>query len=250
MSKKKAFIFYGGWEGHQPDLESARFKRWLEEDGFEVTRTDTFERCADKEYMKSFDLIVPCWTQGEMPDWCCFGISEAVAEAGTGIAGVHGGMCDSFRWSVEWQFMTGSQWVAHPGGRKYLHHIARLDDATMKYMEENYPDNSIPGIFQMDYKVEFKKNSTSPIIAGLEDFTVHTEQYYLHVDPCIDVLATTRVTSMGWHETNGPVDMPVIYTKHWGKGRVFYSSLGHQDNILEIPQVETFTRRGFLWAAR
>jgi len=98
--------------------------------------------------------------------------------------------------------------------------------------------------------VEFKKNSTSPIISDLEDFGVYTEQYYLHVDPCIEVLATTRIDSHSWHATNGFVDMPVIYTKHWGKGRVFYSSLGHQDDILAIPEVETFTRRGFLWASR
>ncbi len=248
MNKKKAFIFYGGWEGHEPDKESARFQRWLEEENFEVTRVDSFARCEDKEYMKSFDLIVPCWTQGEMEDRCCFGISEAVAD-GTGLAGVHGGMCDSFRWSVEWQFMTGSQWVSHPGDH-LLHHMSKLSEENIKYINENYPENSAPGAFQRNYKVEFKKNSTSPIIAGLQDFEVHTEQYYLHVDPSIDVLATTRVDSEGWHDSNGYVDMPVIYTKHWGKGRVFYSSLGHQDNILEIPEVEVFTRRGFLWAAR
>lgn len=248
MSKKKAFIFYGGWEGHEPEQESARFKRWLEEDNFEVTRVDTFERCDDIDYMKSFDLIVPCWTQGEMADWYCFGISEAVA-AGTGLAGVHGGMCDSFRWSVEWQFMTGSQWVSHPGDQ-YLHHMSKLSEDHLKYITEKYPQNNVPGVFQRTYKVEFKKNSTSPIIAGIEDFEVHTEQYYLHVDPSIDVLATTRVDSAGWHATNGIVEMPVVYTKHWGDGRVFYSSLGHQDNILAMPQVETLTRRGFLWAAR
>lgn len=246
--KKKAFIFYGGWEGHEPEQESARFKRWLEEDNFEVTRVDTFEPCRDIDYMKSFDLIVPCWTQGEMADWYCFGISEAVA-AGTGLAGVHGGMCDSFRWSVEWQFMTGSQWVSHPGD-VYLHHMSKLSEEHRRYVQENYPQNSEPGAFERTYKVEFKKNHTSPIIAGCEDFEVHSEQYYLHVDPSIDVLATTRVDSQGWHASNGIVEMPVVYTKHWGKGRVFYSSLGHKDAILAMPEVEKFTRRGFLWAAR
>lgn len=108
---KKAFIFYGGWEGHEPEKESARFQRWLEEENYQVTRVDTLDRLADAEYMKTFDLIVPCWTQGTLPDPCCFGVSDAVA-AGTGLAGVHGGMCDSFRWSVEWQYMTGSQWVS------------------------------------------------------------------------------------------------------------------------------------------
>ena len=110
---KKAFIFYGGWEGHEPEKESARFQRWLEEENYQVTRVDTLDRLEDAEYMKTFDLIVPCWTQGTLPDPCCFGVSDAVA-AGTGLAGVHGGMCDSFRWSVEWQYMTGSQWSPTP----------------------------------------------------------------------------------------------------------------------------------------
>lgn len=245
---KKAFIFYGGWAGHEPEKESARFQRWLEAENYEVTRVDTLDRLADTEYMKTFDLIVPCWTQGELPDPCCFGVSDAVA-AGTGLAGVHGGMCDAFRWSVEWQFMTGSQWVSHPGD-KYLHHMSKLSEENVRYMAENYPENSVPGAFWRNYTVEFKKNSTSPIIAGIPDFPVYTEQYYLHLDPSCDVLATTRVDSAGRHRANGVVDMPVVYTKHWGEGRVFYSSLGHQDNILAIPEVETLTKRGFLWASR
>lgn len=246
--KKKAFIFYGGWEGHEPELESARFKNWLEEAGFDVTRVDSLEPLDDADYVKSFDLIVPCWTQGELPDKYCFAVSDAVA-AGTGLAGVHGGMCDSFRWSVEWQYMTGSQWVSHPGDH-YLHHMSKLSEENIKYMAETYPENSKPGAFWREYTVEFKKNSTSPLIADIPDFKVYTEQYYLHLDPACDVLATTKVDSLGPQAANGLVDMPVVYTKHWGKGRVFYSSLGHQDNILAIPEVTELTRRGFLWAAR
>lgn len=247
MSKKKAFIFYGGWEGHEPDLESARFKRWLEEDGFEVTRTDTFERCDDREYMKSFDLIIPCWTQGEMADWYCFGISEAVA-AGTGLAGVHGGMCDSFRWNIEYQFMTGSQWVAHPGDTWY-HHISDLSPDNLAFVQQFYP--SPDDGFETTYTVNIKRGAASPIVEGIPDFQVRTEQYYLHLDPCVNVLATTLVTTTGPHSSNGPVAMPVVYTKLWGKGRVFYSSLGHVDRIYdEAPEAQEIVRRGLLWAAR
>ncbi len=246
--KKKAFIFYGGWEGHEPELESARFKRWLEEDGYEVDRVDSFDKTFDLDYMKSMDLIIPCWTQGDIPDPAAFTISEAV-EAGTGLAGCHGGMCDSFRWNVEWQFMTGSQWVSHPGDQ-LLHHISYLTEENLAYVAKNYPRNNDPDAFQRDQKIEFVHNSSSPIIEGMEDFMVHTEQYYLHLDPCVNVLATTAVDSQGAHRANGIVKMPVIYTKRWGEGRIFYSSLGHKDYIFDIPQIETFTRRGFLWASR
>ncbi|MDD2959764.1 MAG: ThuA domain-containing protein [Lachnospiraceae bacterium] len=246
--KRKAFIFYGGWDGHEPELVSARFKKMLEEENFEVCREDTLDRLDDEEFLKSMDLIVPCWTQGDLEDRKCFGITEAVM-AGTGIAGHHGGMCDSFRWSVEWQFMTGSQWVSHPGN-PWLHHVSKLNDENLAYLHQRFPECEKNGAFWTDYEVNFKKNSSSPLIEGLEDFRVNTEQYYLHVDPCIDILATTSVKTEGPHQANGVTKMPVVYTKLWGKGRVFYNSLGHHDDIFDISQVAELQRRGFLWAAR
>ena len=220
----------------------------LENEGFEVYREDTLEHLEDEEFLKAMDLIVPCWTQGELEDRKCFAVTEAVM-SGTGIAGHHGGMCDSFRWSVEWQFMTGSQWVSHPG-EPWLHHVSRLNEENLAYLHKRFPECEADGAFWTEYEVNFKKQSSSPLIQGLEDFQVNTEQYYLHVDPCIDVLATTPVRTSGPHQANGIVDMPVIYTKLWGKGRVFYNSLGHHDDIFDIPQVAEVQRRGFLWAAR
>lgn len=217
--KKKAFIFYGGWEGHEPELESARFKRWLEEDGYEVDRVDCFDKTFDLDYMKSMDLIVPCWTQGDIPDPAAFTISEAV-EAGTGLAGCHGGMCDAFREDVEWQFMTGGQWVSHPGG---------------------------DGV---RYQVNIRHGS-SPIVEGIEDFEVCSEHYYLHVDPAVEVLATTRFPAVPYyHISNKQVDMPVAWTKFWGNGRVFYNSLGHHDDVFEkFPQAQKLMEQGMCWAA-
>lgn len=243
---KKAFIFYGGWPGHQPELVSQRFKAMLEKEGFEVTVDDTLERLLDIDFLKAQDLIIPLWTQGEMADKYAFVLSEAI-ESGVGLAGCHGGMCDAFRWNVEYQFMTGSQWVSHPGD-VYYHHLSDLGDENWDYVKEHYP--SPEGAFETDFVVNIRRGAASSIVEGLEDFKVHTEQYYLHVDPCVNVLASTQVETQGPHSANGPVAMPVVYTKLWGKGRVFYNSLGHQDNIFDIPQAAELMRRGFLWAAR
>jgi type 1 glutamine amidotransferase len=129
-------------------------------------------------------------------------------------------MCDAFRNSTDWQFMTGGQWVAHPGndGTEYTVHIC---------------------------------HGSSPITEGLSDFTIVSEQYYLHVDPAIEVLATTRFpVADGPHVSNKPVDMPVAWTKYWGRGRVFYCSLGHRDNVFEkYPEASLLMERGMLWAA-
>ena len=173
----------------------------------------------DKEKLKSLDLIVPIVTGGEISWEQMQSVSEAVA-SGVGMAGCHGGMCDAFRNCVDWQFMTGSQWVSHPGG---------------------------DGI---EYKVNIKKNCASDLIFGIEDFMVKSEQYYIHIDPCVNVLATTRFPVANWyHATNGEVDVPVVYTKMWGMGRIFYNTLGHHDDIFDIPEAQELQRRGMLWAA-
>jgi type 1 glutamine amidotransferase len=215
---KKALIVQGGWQGHQPKEVSEIFRSVLEEEGFEVEVSDTLEAFADADKLLALDLIVPVWTMGEIDKQYAKNVSEAV-QSGVGLAGCHGGMCDSFRSNVDWQFMTGGNWVAHPGndGVEYVVHI---------------------------------NNSTSPLVEGIEDFTVHSEQYYLHVDPAVEVLATTRFPVVeGPHSLNKAVDMPVVWTKRWGVGRVYYNSLGHQADIVDIPQVKLLMRRGFLWAA-
>ncbi len=215
----QALIVCGGWKGHEPILLTDIFRKILLEENFDVEVSDTLDAFLDAEKLKSLDLIVPIWTMGKITKEQCEPVLAAVA-SGVGIAGNHGGMCDAFRDSVQWQFMTGGNWVAHPG-----------NDGT-------------------DYVVNIKKGS-NPIVEGIEDFSVQSEQYYLHVDPAVEVLATTRFpTAEGPHAANGVVDMPVVWTKRWGKGRVFYNALGHHADVMEMPQNITLMRRGFLWAAQ
>lgn len=244
--KQKALIFHGGWQGHEPKLVSQRFKNILENEGFEVTVSDTLECLGDKSFLLDLDLIVPMWTQGDLDDRYAFNLSEAI-ESGVGIGGIHGGMCDSFRWSVEYQFMTGSQWVSHPGD-KWYHHLSLLTEENLEYVRKFHA--SPADGFVTDYWVNIRRGAASPIVEGIQDFCLRSEQYYLHVDPCVNVLATTQINTVGPHSANGPVTMPVVYTKLWGKGRVFYNSLGHVNKVFDIPEVSEITRRGLLWAAK
>ncbi len=215
----KALIVYGGWDGHHPKEISELFREILVEEGFEVEMSQTLDSFNDEQVLKQLDLIVPIWTMGEITNEQCKAVCNAVA-AGVGIAGNHGGMCDAFRNNVEWQFMTGGNWVAHPG-----------NDGT-------------------EYEVNIKQSS-SPIVKGIADFMVKSEQYYLHVDPAVEVLATTRFpVADGPHVTNGIVDMPVVWTKRWGKGRVFYCSLGHDADVMAAPECRKIMARGFKWAAK
>jgi len=216
---KRALIVYGGWEGHVPDQIADILGHVLKQENYEVELSDTLESFRDEEKMAATDLIVPIWTMGTIERELLVSLLRTI-ENGTGIAGCHGGMGDAFRNEVEYQFMVGGQWVAHPGndGVKYRVHIKEKDH---------------------------------PLVRGIEDFDVVTEQYYMHVDPAVNVLATTRFpVAEGPHSPNGPVDMPVIWTKYWGKGKVYYCSLGHSADIIRMPQVLELMRRGMLWATR
>jgi uncharacterized protein len=212
---KTALIVWGGWEGHQPELCANRFAGWLKEDGFDVrveTKTATF---ADPE-IHDLSLIVPIFTQSEIADAEAANLCAAV-RSGVGLAGHHGGMCDAFRANVDYGFMTGGQWVAHPGDI-------------------------------IDYRVDICAPN-DPVMDGIGPFSHHSEQYYLHVDPANQVLATTTFT--GEHDpTVKGVVMPVVWKKSFGSGRVFYSALGHHADEFDRPEVAAIQRRGFVWAAR
>ncbi|KPK79880.1 MAG: hypothetical protein AMJ81_12665 [Phycisphaerae bacterium SM23_33] len=207
---KKALIVWGGWDGHEPQAVADIFARQLRTNDFEVEVSNTLDAFLDAEKLAGLDLIVPEWTMGQISRDQLKGVLSAV-EGGVGIAGVHGGMGDSFRQACDWQYMVGGQWVAHPGGVIHyrVHILDHLDCVT----------------------------------AGLENFDMESEQYYMHVDPSNHVLATTTF------EHNG-CTMPVAWKRMWGKGRVFYSSLGHVAKDFDVPQALTIITRGMLWAAR
>ena len=216
---KQALVVYGGWDGHEPKLVSQFVASLLEKNDFEVRLSDTLDAFLDAEALKAMDLIVPIWTMGKISDEQLKPVLAAV-ENGTGIAGCHGGMCDAFRESTDWQFMTGGQWVAHPGN---------------------------DGV---EYRVDIVKDS-HPIVSGIDAFMVKSEQYYLHVDPANHILATTEFPLVpGPHSPNGKVAMPVLWTKSWGHGRVFFNALGHHADVLYPEPVRTIMERGLLWAAR
>jgi uncharacterized protein len=205
---KRALIVWGGWEGHKPAEVADIQAEVLRAKDFDVTISNTLDSFKDLN-LTEFHLIVPTLSTATITKEQLDPLLAAV-NGGVGIAGLHGGMCDSFRNATEYQFMTGGQWVAHPGndGVEYMVNI------------DGVPD---------------------PITEGMSDFKVKSEQYYMHVDPANVVLATTRF---------GDVVMPVVWKKMWGNGRVFYCSLGHSPDVVKMPETMTLMERGFLWAAR
>ena len=211
-----ALIIAGGWDGHEPKQTAAIFASVLEADGYHVTVSDTLDVYLDASTMQSLDLIVPVWTMGTITAEQEQGLLAAVA-SGVGLAGWHGGMADAFRNNPDYQFMVGGQWVAHPGN-------------------------------VIDYTVNII-NHDDPITAGLADFQMHSEQYYLHVDPSNDVLATTTFSGDHAPWIAGCV-MPVVWKRHWDKGRVFYCSLGHKAVDFDVPEAKELIRRGMRWATR
>ena len=215
--QKTALFVWGGWEGHEPKQCVDIFAPWLESQGFKVEVSHTLDAYLDLEKLKSLDLIVHVFTMSDIKPEQERNLEEAV-KSGVGLAGWHGGLGDAHRSAVEYQFMVGGQWVAHPGG-------------------------------VIDYDVDIT-DPDDPITRGLKRrFHMKSEQYFMHVDPGIDVLATTTFSGRHAPWIDGTV-MPVVWKKLYGKGRVFYTSLGHVAADFDVPEARTIVQRGLLWAAR
>jgi type 1 glutamine amidotransferase len=215
MTGRTALIFWGGWEGHTPERSAGVVRDMLAGHGFAVTVRPGTGSLADPD-LPRFDLVVPMITMSRIEKPELAGLLAAV-RAGTGLAGFHGLMCDSFRNDPDYQFMTGGQWVAHPGNIiDYTVDVTRPDD---------------------------------PVMAGIASFPYRSEQYYMHVDPANEVLATTTFDGRLFDEIDGVV-MPVVWKRRYGRGRVFYSALGHVADEFAVPEMRTIFERGALWAAR
>ena len=213
--KKQALIVWGGWDGHTPDRSAAVVQQMLEAENFNVRVENSTKAYLDPA-IHNLNLIVPMITMStiekeEVENLC------AAVKRGVGLGGFHGLMCDSFRNEVEYQFMTGGQWVSHPGNI-------------------------------IDYRVNISKPN-DPLVLGIGDFEYRSEQYYMHVDPANEVLATTTFDGTHCDFIKGVV-MPVVWKKIYGKARVFYSALGHTADEFAVPQMKEIVRRGLLWAAR
>lgn len=212
---KSALFVWGGWEGHEPKQCVDILAPLLTAAGFTVDIADTLDAYLDQEKMAQYSVISQVYTMSTITSEQLRGLLKAIHN-GTGFAGWHGGMADAFRNSTDYQFMVGGQWVAHPGNI-------------------------------IDYTVQIT-NHEDPITAGLDDFKMHSEQYYMHVDPSNEVLATTTFDGKYCEWIDGVV-MPVVWKRRWGQGKVFYSSLGHVAADFAVPEALEIMRRGLLWAS-
>ena len=215
---RHVLITWGGWDGHEPEQCANLFAEILRDEGCDVTLRDHLDDFANAEFMADLDLFVPCWTMARIEREQEKGLLEAIRN-GTGCAGWHGGMGDAFRANTEYQFMVGGQFICHPGGI-------------------------------IDYEVSITEPS-DPIVTGLEDFRMHSEQYYMHVDPAVEVLAATTFSGDYWDiDWVKDVVMPVAWKKRYGKGKVFYASIGHVTSDFDVPEAREIVKRGCLWAMR
>jgi type 1 glutamine amidotransferase len=212
---RTALIFWGGWEGHTPARSANVVKELLNGHGFDVRLAEGPSVLADPG-ISQLDLIVPVITMSTIGKPELENLTAAV-RSGTGLAGFHGTMCDSFRNETDYQFMIGGQWVSHPGNI-------------------------------IDYRIDISRPD-DPIVSGIGGFAYRSEQYYMHVDPTNEVLATTTFTGEHLDFIEGVV-MPVVWKRRYGLGRVFYSSLGHTADEFAVPQMRTIFERGALWASR
>ncbi len=216
LSGKTILFVYGGWEGHEPKQCHDLLRPWMESEGARVISSNNLDVYTNDSLMSAIDLIVQTWTMGSITPDQERGLLKAVSE-GKGIAGWHGGTADSFRNNTDYQFMIGGQWVAHPANI-------------------------------IDYDVQICKKKDY-IMRGIKKFQMHSEQYYMHVDPNVEVIATTTFLNNPAAPWINGRTMPVVWKTTYGKGKVFYSSLAHVANDFCVPEVLEIMKRGIRWAA-
>lgn len=228
----QALIVRGGWDGHEPVAATELVLPFLESNGYDVRIEESPAVYADAEAMAATDLILQSVTMSEATDEQVAGLRAAVA-AGTGLTGWHGGIADSYRASSDYLQLIGGQFATHP---------SRRPDA----VADDEPNGNV-----LRYTVEITPLGRShPITAGIDDFVLETEQYWVLHDDLIDVLATTTHPVQPWHPWHRPIVSPVVWTRLWGKGRIAVSTPGHSLAVLKDPNVRSIIERGILWATR
>ena len=223
--KNKKVVYVWGGRLHQPEKTVDLFVPWLRSEGAIVEIFNTLEVYADASVMEQADLIIQQWTMGEMTKNQSKGLQNAILN-GTGMAGWHGGTGDSFRGNLNYQYMIGGQFVSHPGGKS--EYVVKVIDRKDR------------------------------ITRGIKDFYVtNTEQYYMLMDPNIKVLATSKFTKASYLKKDSKKNenvvtgsiVPVIWKKNFGKGRIFYNSIGHNIEDFDVPEIMEIQKRGIRWAA-
>jgi type 1 glutamine amidotransferase len=231
MHRRQALVVRGGWDGHQPVEATELFIPHLRNHGYEVRVEESPRVYADASFMARVDLVVQCMTMSSIEEAEVQGLRAAV-EAGTGLAGWHGGIADSYRNSSDYLHLIGGQFACHPG----VAPAERTGEQSDNYVP--YTVNMLPAA------------ADHPITRGIGDFELVTEQYWVLCDDYIDVLATTTQKVRDWDPWNRPVVSPAIWTRQWGQGRVFVATPGHHMPVLKDPNVRTIIERGLLWASR
>jgi type 1 glutamine amidotransferase len=229
LNGKNIIYVYGGMKGHSPKESVNLFVPILEKEGANVKVFDSFSVYEDEKLMNEADLIIQIFTDAftsdpRMNNEQFKGLQNALIN-GTGFAGWHGGLGDSSP-NPLYHFIVGGDFVSHPGELKEM--------KTAKYEVKIYDSE--------DY-----------ITNGISDFKIFgSEQYYMMIDPNVKVLAVSEFKLNNWPTNENEIKgsfMPVIWKKNYGKGRVFYSSIGHYLREFEIPEVLTMQMRGFRWAS-
>ena len=215
LANKNILVVWGGWDGHQPELFANQIEEWLISQNANYKLYNGVEAYDDYDELIKYDLIIQSITMGELKGKGASNLLKAVRN-GVGIAGAHGGLGDSFRNNTGYQFMIGGQWVSHPGGKVNF---------TVNMLEDELTE-------------------------GLNDFEIYSEQWYVHYDPNVEIIASTTFDGEIFDWIEGVV-MPIAWKKRYDKGKVFYLSIGHDP--LEFKKHEDgwkLLTRGFIWACR
>lgn len=185
------------------------------------------------ENLARFSAVVWHQVSGDVVDEAQKQALREWIEAGGGWVGVHGAGGDgayAWRWYVE--DLLGAQFIGHPMGPQF-------QDARLVVEDRGHPATAqLPESFV--HNEEWYSFDRSVRAKGYRVLATVDESTY---SPRLKFLGADRDLRMGG-------DHPVIWSHCAGKGRVFYSALGHQAKSYALPEMEHLLEGAIAWSAR
>lgn len=189
--------------------------------GIETTATeDVSWLSADK--LKDFDAVL-FYTSGELPldspqkaDFLEF------VKKGGGFSGVHSATDTFYEWE-EFGKLIGGYFDGHPWHTSVSVEVLDRNHPATRHLEKSFR------ITDEIYQFRAFDSSGSKILLALDKDSVNME-------------------AEGVRGVNG--FFPLSWTRNYGSGKVFYTALGHRQDVWEDPRFQKHLFAGILWTVR
>jgi type 1 glutamine amidotransferase len=215
MKKLKVLLLVGGAPYHDKPEHRTSLSAMLGP-AFDLTMADKAD-VLTPENLDQYDVVASYTSWWTPTDEQCAALVNAVRR-GKGFAGLHPSTASFFNCPAYLE-MIGSKFLYHDP-----FHTFSVYTGTARGGEVIKP------------RINGVAIEPGPITAGIEQFDIEDELFILEGD------------QRQWYVQVRAEGHPVVYLKHFGLGRVYMNTLGHDERSLNTQSVRELYIRGIKWA--